>query len=360
MLTNHCYENIRDGLDNPEKRKVRIKDCCSQTNPDDPTCSDCCYDSWQSQLKEVSQSYKQKTEESDQLRKKLVFVTDRRDRYRTWVAELDKAEDKARAICHQLEIIVSQSYKIWYNSCRAVDAIKILFCMVRDFYIQVDYLKKRYDDLQVCLVNNHDPSLVKGQGILKYLEEYYQKLEIVIKTRDEIIKAILEAIKISNLIRNNISTKSCPCPDPQKPYDPCKPDDDDLCPECDEHNRFYGFKTIICEWYNDFKCGDTCEERDPCAEQPEQQQQSKQGYTPEENTSEENKEKCKLKPVIKFPICNDNYKITIEEWLKADEKEVTKLSGDLKDLNKKKESLQACKDSLVKAIAEVDPKERCK
>lgn len=45
---------------------------------------------------------------------------------------------------------------------------------------------------------------------------------------------------------------------------------------------------------------------------------------------------------------------------KADEKSVKDLSAELKEANKQKESLQACKTSLEKAIAEVDPKARCK
>jgi hypothetical protein len=45
---------------------------------------------------------------------------------------------------------------------------------------------------------------------------------------------------------------------------------------------------------------------------------------------------------------------------KADEQSVKDLSDQLKEANKQKEALQACKSSLEKAIAEVDPKARCK
>jgi len=370
MLTKHCYENIKSDWDSSDdKAKVKIIDCCKKTDPEDPTCTDCCYDNWKDQLKTVSQSYKEATEKADQLKKKLTFITDRRDRYRTWAAELNKLEDKARAICLQLGVIANQSDRLWYSSCKAVEAIEILFCMIRDFYVQVDCLKKRYDDLQTCITNNHDPSLVKGQGILKYLDEYSQKLDAVIKTRDDLIVGILEAIKIASLIRSNISTKCCPSPDDKtNPYNPCNPTDE-LCPDCDEKtgkNRYYGVKTVICEWYKEFNCKTDCTPPDPCKDCDEKNKQSQdqdqQNQPPILVTDEtaDDKKNCCLTPYFNFPICNDNYKKLVDQWVKYDEDQVTKLGATLMEENKKKESLQACKDSLTKAIDQVDPKERCK
>ena len=323
------------------------------------------------QLDDVNQKYKAATEEADQLKKKLVLYTDRRDRYKTWVSELDLAEDNARQICHQLEIIASQSVKIWYNTCRAVQAIEILYCMITDFYFQVDGLRKEYDALVTCVNNNHDPAIGKGTGILKYADEYLQKLEAVIKTRDDIVKPALEAIKLANLIRNSISTRECPAPIPKDPkstdppkYDPCNPTDE-LCPDCcDDKNRYYGFKAVICEWYNEFKCKVECIEEDPCPPDPNKQQ-TPTPAPPKKDCDETQvppqlTETCKLEPVFEFPICNDTYKKSVKTWLTEDEKTVKKLAQQVMEKSKLKESLQACKDSLTKAVNEVNPKERCK
>jgi len=46
--------------------------------------------------------------------------------------------------------------------------------------------------------------------------------------------------------------------------------------------------------------------------------------------------------------------------LNQDEKKIKDLGNDLKESLKDKESLQACRDSLKKAVDEVNPKERCK
>lgn len=354
MLTEHKYQKseieIGEGSD--------IFNCCKKDTPDD-TCNECCYDTWKDELKSVKQRYAEKLEETLQLEKKLSFITERRNRFRTWLSELDKAEDMARKICSQLDVIAVQSDKIWYNSCQAVHAIEILFCMIRDFYMQVDYLKTRYDDLQVCVSKNTDSSLVKDSGILKCLKEYYDKLDLIIKTRDEIIKSILEAIKISNLIRNYISTRDCPeknCPpkEGEAPFDPCK--DSKGC-SCDEDGpSYYGFKTIICEWFCAFGCDDDCEPGyDPCKDESGESSQP----VPAQECNPCDDEACDLVPMFGFPICKNDYKCCIKKRYEFDEQYVKRLEIDLTEARKRKEALKACKDSLDQAILVVDPKTRC-
>ncbi len=348
MLTNHNYQPI-----SPDWDKETILDCCTKQTTDDP-CIECCYDTWQDELKVVTQKYNSAKETADQLQKKLVFITDRRNKYRKWLDELNNAQDLAIEICNQLELIAVQSDKIWYNSCKAVDAIEILFCMIRDFFMQIDLIKTQYDDLQNCITNNTDPSLVKGQGILKSLDDYKAKLDIVIKLRDDIIKNIVAAIKIANLIRNNISTKDCP--DKDHPYDPCA---DNPTPCVGDDNSYYGFKTVICEWYNAFKCDVDCVDAgtgNTNAESKGQQQQ----YDTNVIQSDCGDDSCELVPTFDFPICNNSYKICVQNWLSADESKYAELTEELQKANKKKEALTACKNSLDRAIKAVDPKERCK
>lgn len=352
MLTQHNYQTLE-----PEIAKgSKIFDCCRKDPPEDPKCTDCCYDQWRDELKEVSTRYSQELEKASQLQKQLGIVTDRRNRFRKWVDELNDAEEMARAICYQLDVLASQSEKIWYNACKTVEAIEILFCMIRDFYYQVDQIKIRYDSLQNCINSNSDPSLVKDQGILKCLGEYYKKLEEVIKTRDELIKAIVEAIRLSQLIRNNISTRSCPCDDDK--YDPC---DKNRKPcDCSDKSDYYGFKTIICEWYCSFNCWEDCK---PCKELEEAKSNKHQGSVPDQQGTSDDpcrQEICHLKPRFEFPICNDGYRCKIIDLRDKDEKCVKSLSDKVNEANKSKEALAACKQSLENAIKEVNPKDRCK
>lgn len=352
MLTQHKYQESTAKIGEGSK----VFDCCRKEQPDDPKCSDCCYDKWNDELKDVSTRYGQVVENALQLQNQLSLITDRRNRYKKWVDELNDAEEKAKAISDQLEILAHQSEKIWYNACKANEAIEILFCMIRDFYYQVDKIKQKYDKLQTCINSNNDPSLVKDKGILKCLGEYYKKLEEIIKTRDELIKLVVEAIRLAQLIRNNISTGNCPCDHDN--YDPCK--EKNPC-NCKDPADVYGFKTIICDWYCAFHCEEgssgPCndDEGTPEKQQKDTQQGAQQGSTPCVQ------ETCQLKPSFELPICrNDEYKKKIAGMYDKDNQCVSSLSEDLREANKEKEGLEACKTSLQNAIKEVNPADRCK
>lgn len=346
MLTNHHYQDV------PQNWDKDVLDCCSKVNPGDPTCVDCCYDTWQDELKKVTQKYNSVNEYAAQVQKKLAFITDRRAKYRTWDNEILTAQDLALAICNQLELIAVQSDKIWYSSCKAVDAVETLFCMIRDFFMQIDLIKTQYDDIQNCLTNNSDPSLVKGQGILKALDDYKVKLDVIIKLRDDIIKNVVTAVQLANLIRNNISTKDCnydgfnPCADNPKP--------------CAGDGVYYGFKTVICEWYNAFNCDV------PCVDTSTTTTTTTNAAAPAPAPAGTNliqgdcgDDTCELLPTFDFPICNNSYKECVEKWLTADDTLYKDLTAELQKTNKEKEALTACKNSLVKALKAVDPKTRC-
>ncbi len=344
MLTKQNYQDLTDGWD-----KDTILDCCKSQDPGDSSCVDCCYDSWQGELNTVTQKYNSILEKATQIQNKLVFITDRKNKYKAWLEEINNAQDLAVSICNQLELIALQCDKIWYNSCQAVHAVENLFCMIRDFFMQLDLIKTQYDNVQNCITNNTDPSLVKGQGILKFLDDYKAKLDIVLKLRDEIIKNIVTAVKICKLLSNEISTRDC-----NDNFDPCAKDQK----PCAGEDIYYGFKTIICEWYNAFKCDVPCSDDGKGSTDSNTTAQS----TPinmnaiQDDCGDDN---CELLPTFDFPICNNTYKACVQKWLAADETEYTSLILQLQEANKQKEGLAACKNSLVKAIQAVDPKTRC-
>lgn len=347
MLTLNNYQEVAKNWDE------KGLDCCKTTNPADPTCVDCCYDSWQNELMIVTQKYYKVVEDSTQFQNKLTLATERRKKYQKWYDEINDSQDLAIAICNQLELIALQSDKIWYNSCKAVDAVQTLFCMIRDFFIQLDLISTQFTNIQNCITNNTDPSLIKGQGILKALDDYKSKLDIVLKLREDIVKNIVAAVKLVHLITNNIATKDC-----KDSYDPCCKDNK----PCSGEDVYYGFKTVICEWYKVFACDSNiaCPKTDTTNTGSEStttyNQSNKDINTIQSNCEDKN---CELLPTFSFPICNNSYKDTVQKWLDADKIKITKLTDELQNANKQEAALTACKNSLVKAINAVDPKTRC-
>jgi hypothetical protein len=340
MLTQSDYRPIDQDWD-----KETILECCKTNDPDQP-CNDCCYNSWQDELNKVNPSYNAIVEKTALLQSKLDFIMSRRDRYKAWIDELDKAELLAREICHQLKLIANQSDKIWYNTCKAEEAIQILFCMLRDIFMQIDEMQAIFDSLDNCLRKNNAQGLNKGEGIFKYLEEYRLKLVATVKTRDEVVKNIVLAIRLASLLRNGLSTRDC---DSEPAYNPCEEDQE----PCATLNGtvHYGMKALICEWYDEFACDTPCSENTSA--------QTKQSGGPHSHEGPQSDD-CDLKPVFDFPVCNNKFKEEVQSWLDKDNADLTDLLDELNKAKMKQQSLLACKNSLDQAIKAVDPAARCK
>lgn len=325
MLTEHIYQELEEGWD------AKIKECCDKENPDDPRGCDCCYDTWVDELKEVKTKYSETEEKAKQLKEELTIVADRRDRLKAWYDELTKANDLHRKICDQLELILTQSDKISTNTDLAVRAIKTLYCMIRDFYFQVDVIKATYDRLLNCIKCLNNPAFAPGIGIMKCLEEYGKKLEAVIATRDELIKMLMAAIKIACRIHKNIAAE-------------------------------YGLITVITEWKTAFNCDILCDDSTSSSQTTAVIKVTGKGTPPpvQQEPVVSCLGPCDLEPMLQFPICKDPYYKCVDDQYLADKKAADDLAKELLKETKKKESLLACKQSLEAAIKEVDPKIRCK
>ena len=334
MLTEHTYQNL------PENWDSKIKECCDKEDPDNPSGCDCCYDDWVKELKDVKGKYSAAEEKVNQLKKELSLVTDRRDKLKKWYDELTIANELARKICHDLEVLLCQAGKVGTNTYLTVKAIRKLYCMVRDFYMQIDKIKTIFDKLMNCVKCLNNPALAPGQGIIKCLEEYGKKLDVLIATRNDLIKMLMDAIKIACRINKNI-----------------EPD--------------FGFSTVITEWRDALHCEIACDDTPvDCNDnnkntgqksmskgasmQPQQQQQQQQ----QDETSCLGV--CDLIPILQFPICKDPYYACVDDQYKKDKKRADDLAKEVLEESKKKESLLACKTSLEAAIKEVDPKVICK
>ena len=324
MLTVLNYQKL------PENWNAGTKDCCDKEDPENPRGCDCCYDSWQDELKEVNLSYNDSQEKVNQLKGKLTVLTDRRDRLKTWYDEMTTANELARKICDQLEILIEQTGKVATNTCLTVKAIKTLYCMIRDFYMQIDLIKSKYDRLNNCIKCLNNSAFASGQGIMTCLEDYGKKLDTLIATRDGLLQMLMEVIQIAWRLNRNIDVD-------------------------------FGISTVLTEWQVVFNCAQGCEDEGESCSPTAAAAKGNSAVQQQQMQSEEScLGPCDLSPIFKFPICKDDYYKCVDEQYEADKKAADEIAKQLLSENKNKEGLLACKQSLESAIKEVDPKNRCK
>lgn len=292
-------------------------DCCDRPkpNPCNPPGSDCCYNTWSDELKHTTWEYNHVTRELQHVQKYLDHVTMRVTRLKTWFDELYNANELARKICHQLEIIEAQVVNICINTEFTVKAIKILYCMIREFYIEVDCLVVKYDCIMNCIKCLNCSAISTTQGIGKALSDYGTALTALVNTRDNLIKMVMAALALAEQLHWEI------------------------CDNC-------GFRRLIVDWQEYLHCGVPCEPIE--IDYPE-------GDEPERPCSQE---EC-LFPTLPFPLCNTEYYHLIDRLYKRDKKKMQELTELKQKLTKRQLSLAAGMQSLQTALKEADPSVRC-
>ncbi|HYF32552.1 MAG TPA: hypothetical protein VD993_15615 [Chitinophagaceae bacterium] len=312
MLTQHNYCPLPPDWDD------EIIECCPENPTDEPPGSDCCYDTWKEQLDRVNRKFKEADERAKRLQRQLDSAILFRDKYKTWHEDLFRANELAEYICQHMHVFASQVDNICCTTQNGVQAVNLLFCMVRDFYLRVDKLKEEYDQLINCIKCLNRPEL--NGGIIDCLGEYYKKLEVVINTRDKIIELLVKAMKMAFELNSAICSR-------------------------------YGLQKIVLEWQRTLNCRWVSTEED----------QYKGKHKPDKGDKDcRLPETCELEPMLTFPLKNDPYYTDLKHDRQYWEDRIDTLNDELLTANKEKEVLLTNKTNLEKAIVEVDPKTKCK
>ncbi len=294
-----------------------IKCCKDDSSGTDGGC-DCCYDNWVSELKVVKQKYGLASEKARQLNDDYLFSGQQRDKLKAWLDDLVKAEQLATAVCDQFSVMSAQAEKICVNTDKTAEAIRILFCMIRDFYEKVDEIVESWNYIDNCIKCINSDELPEGSGIRKCLKNYKDKVDGLLKTRVDLLKAVMAAVNTANGLHAGI---------------------------CGE----YGLVFVVNEWKCVMGCGEDCNCNtspvDPCA-------------VPADKPDADNP--CRLRPVLHLPLCNDPHYAWVKEQYSKDVESTKKLAQLLVEANKEKEALSACQASLESAIKEVNPRDLCK
>lgn len=309
-----------DKICNPE---AELFNCCDNNPGGETPGGDCCNDLWKQDLVQVTADWKKASAQAAYIETEYKFAVEWKGKLKTWHDEWEQTNEKVDALCRQLGLFVTHLEKICFVTSKTAEAVEILFCMAEDLYVRVDKLKSKYDHLRQCIDGMKRPELASGTGVIKYIEEYGVKLDAVIATRDELIKAIAKALELAYGLHINL---------------------------CEQ----YGLKQVLQYWRNKFNCAGESSDGDcGCDSPPQQQQQQQYGKGPGENKG---KKHCKLEPKLSFPIDEDDYFTDLEQEYEDAAQDVETLKADLDKAKEERDALQACKESLEKAIQEVDNK----
>jgi hypothetical protein len=295
--------------------------CCKKEPPGTTPGCDCCYDNWVIELQDVGKKYKSVNEQAIQFNDQYKFVASQRDKLKSWKDDLDKTDDLIRTLCGQFDIVSTQASKICINAEKTVEAIEYLFCMVRELFEQIDLLVVTYNQIDNCIKCLNDSQLPEDSGIRKCLKNYWDKLVILVNAKTDVIKAVMNAISLAELLH------------------------EDICSD-------YGLVKIISEWKGYLHCGEKCDggtppKPDPCADK-------------DKGDGTSSAESCPLIPILTLPVCKDSHYIWVKGQYDKDVTEAGVLHDKWVEANKKKEALAACQASLTDAIKAVDPQEICK
>jgi hypothetical protein len=291
--------------------------CCKDQPSDGGGGCDCCYDNWVSELKVVKQKYGTVSEKAKQINEDYIFTASQRDKIKVWLDDLVKAEQLAMSVCDYFSVMSAQTEKICINTDKATEAIRILFCMIRDFFEKTDEIVDAWTYIDNCIKCLNSEELPEGSGIRKCLKNYRDKIDALQKLVKDLIKSIMTAVATANGLHAGI------CSD-------------------------YGLVYVIKEWRNILGCNEKCgtpTPSDPC-------------LTPADKVDPNNP--CRLLPVLHLPLCNDPHYAWVRAQYDIDVNKTKELGEQLVTINKEKESLSACQTSLETAIKEVNPKDLCK
>lgn len=294
-----------------------IYNCCKSDDggPDTPA-GDCCNDAWKKDLVEVTADYKEALAIATHKETEYNLAVELRDRLKAWCTDWELTDEKADALCRQLERFILHLEKVCKITEKVDQSIEILFCMIEDLYKRVDKLKIKYDELIQCINCLKRPELAAGVGVMKYIEDYGKKLDAVIATRDALIGKVVVAIELAYGLHINI---------------------------CEE----FGLKAVLKYWKDKLNCGCEPVKEEDCEDEHVKVDDDKCGGY---------KHHCHLKPKISFPIDEDPYFKQLEEDCDKAKEEVEVLKKELDKAKEKRDALQACKEGLENAIAQVETK----
>ncbi len=184
---------------------LRNNACCTDPTSGGTQGSDC-VDSWKNELKTVANEYNNVSAEADRSEDNYKNAFAWKEKLKTWLANLDKANQSALDISTEVTIFIEQVNNTCFNTECTAKAVYALLCEIKSifdsFYTysnqtglkdQVAELRKNVD----CL-KDLDPAI--KTEILACIDDYDAKNKAVCALQNDLLKKLVDMYKCINLL----------------------------------------------------------------------------------------------------------------------------------------------------------------
>lgn len=311
----------------PDHQKILIMNCDKVYDPfkesDDSCCAtitggtdtECgCVDDWKKELKAKGSLYQQKAAEAAKKKDELGLAQDWRNKVKTYFDNVQQSAEKADAITSKVKVILDILEKLCKSTGFSVTAIEILFCMTKELYTKVDEVAACYNNISKAIDCSNDQVLKKG-GITDTWVDYGKKLQDVIAIGNDIFNNIVIALKAATILDESICEKD------------------------------YGIKSAIA--------------RIGCIFSPTGNGSTSNGGI---KSGDDSMEICCTDKLVcpVFPLAKDTYYTVTETQLKNADARLAAIKPEYDKASQEANRLQACTDSLTKAIKQAQDAKACK
>ena len=261
----------------------------------------------------------------------LKYALEWEGKLKSYFDSIYKSAEAADKLARQIKGFKAQVGLVCINAECTTQALEQLFCQVKEIFEPcVRELTTVMDRVIECLRCITDPALVRDEGILKVLQEFYLKLRELAAMQVDCLKLIIEALKCANILYYAI----CPATGDKATEEEYRCDSlrDELNAMCEM------LGVSIKDDVDDAHCDD-----DPITK-------ALSCALLSVDCKDDASPSLELVPVPKFPLTEDLYYTNTEcQYQKAQEDKNAKKEN-LDKAKKEKEGAQACYDSLVRAI----------
>ncbi|HWV67428.1 hypothetical protein [Chitinophaga sp.] len=294
---------------------VESDDSCCATIPGGTETECGCVDDWKKELKAKGSLYQQKAAEAAKKKEELARALDWRNKVKGYFDNVQKSAEKADAITSKVKVVLDILEKLCKSTGYSVKAIEVFFCMTKELYTKVDEVAACYNNITKAIDCSNDQVLKKG-GITDAWADYGKKLQDVIAIGNDIFNNIVIALKAATILDESICEKD------------------------------YGIKAAIAGI--------------GCIFNPSGNGNTANGGI--KSGEDDSMEICCTDKLVcpVFPLKNDQYYTLTEKHLSNADTRLAAIKPEYDKVSQEANRLQACTDSLTKAIKQAQDAKACK